>query len=454
MSFAKTLSVLLALFCLASFRCAAATSPADVDNLLMMAVGSGDTGKAEALIAQGANVNAKSKDDFGRTPLMEAVANVRSQNMRSMVQALLAHGADLNAQDNNGTTPLMFAVDLSSADLLLSERPDLTIRDKQGRTALLWAISQGSPPLVAALLTHGADASDADKEGETALMMASEGKSGSMVIPLLLAKGVAVDGRDSYGQTALIYAAGEDLPENIRLLLRAGANVNARTKGSMTPLLEAAQMYADLTTLKVLLQAGAAINVQDSKDNTALKYSLRMAISDEQVATFLLQHGANPNLADSDGDTPMIQAISAGHAPNFLTFLVTHGAKLNAQDKAGQTALMVAAGLQDTDSIARLLLLGADTTIKDKDGATALFYAVTNKYGFRVQVSIESPPNQLPDPKTLPFNEMMLASLKILQKQKTYLNVRDKDGKTVLAYAKAENHLKLVAELEKAGAKE
>ena len=408
----------------------------------------------EALIAQGANVNAKSEEDFGRTPLMEAVFNIGSQNMEPAVMALLAHGADVNAQDKEGTTPLMFATDLSPAVLLLSKQPDLTLRDKQGRTALLWAIYRGIPRLAAALLAQGANANDMDKEGETALMQAAGEKNGDQIIPLLLEKGVAVDGCDPYGQTALILAAGEDLPANVRLLLRAGAKVNVRTEGGVTALFQAAHMNADAPTLQLLLQAGADINAQDADGETALKSALANATGEERVADFLLQHGANPNLADSDGDTPMIQAISAYHKPSFMTSLVAHGAKVNAQDKAGQTALMVASGLEDTDSMAQLLVLGADTNMKDKDGATAIFYAVTDKYSFPVQISIEALPNQLPYPKSQPFNKIMLVMAKLLLGHKAQLNARDKYGKTVLAYAKAENHPQLAAELERAGATE
>jgi len=453
MSFVKAVIPLLALLCLASCPSQAEVTPAtDLNQQLMAAVWSGDAAQVQTFIAQGANVN-KSEEELGRTPLMEAASNAGGQNMTPIVGALLEHGADVDAQDKNGLTPLMFAMDMASADLLLAKKPHLTLRDDHGRTALLWAIFHEVPALVRALLDQGANANDSDKEGQTALSYAAEGKSGTQMIPLLLAKGVPVDGRDSYGGTALIYAANADLSGNIRLLLHAGADVNARDKIGETALLDAAHMSADLPTMRLLLQAGANIDAQNADGETALKLALRNATGEESVARFLLQHGANPNLADKDGDTPMIQAISAYHAPAFLSFLVAHGARINAQDKAGQTALMVAAGIQDTDSMARLLALGADPNTKDKDGATALFYAATDKYSVPMMETSSEPGSFNPTTASF-FSPATLKAVKLLLAHRAKVNVRDKNGRTVLVYAKSEKHSPLVMQLERSGERE
>lgn len=457
MSLIRIVPAWLALLCLTTCPSEAAAPPStDLNQQFMAAIGSGDAAQVETLIAQGANVN-KSAEDLARTPLMDAASNVGQQNMTPIVRTLLEHGADVDAQDKNGLTPLMFAMDISSANLLLAKKPHLNLRDDHGRTALLWAIFHEVPTLVKALLDQGANANDADKEGQTALSYAAEAKRGAQMIPLLLTKGVPVDGRDAYGGTALIFAAHEDLSANIHLLLsanihlllRAGADVNARDAGGETALLEATHMSADLPTLRLLLQAGADVNAQDASGETALKFALQNATGEERVARFLLQHGANPNIADKDGDTPMIQAITAYHAPAFLSFLVAHGAKINAQDKAGQTALMVAAGNQDTNSMARLLALRADPNVKDKDGATALFYAATDKYSIPMVASIN--PGSVRPSLPTPFSVTTLKAVKLLLAHRAKVNVRDKNGRTVLFYAKVEKHSPLVAELKKRG---
>ena len=70
---------------------------------LIEAAKKGDTEKVQALLAQGADVNAKDKGGF--TALMDAAWEGHTDT----VQALLAHGADVNAKDNNGDTALMMA---------------------------------------------------------------------------------------------------------------------------------------------------------------------------------------------------------------------------------------------------------------------------------------------------------------------------------------------------------
>ena len=75
----------------------------DVNQDLIEAAKKGDTGAVEALLAAGADVNAKNPYDW--TALMRAAANGHA----ATVQALLEAGADINTQDKSGFTALMSA---------------------------------------------------------------------------------------------------------------------------------------------------------------------------------------------------------------------------------------------------------------------------------------------------------------------------------------------------------
>ena len=391
-----------------------APSNADLNQRLLAAVSSGNLASVKTLIAQGANVN-KSQEDFSdRTPIMEAAFNAGGHNMTPIVRILLKHGADVNAQDKNGLTPLMLVTNIASAHLLLAKKPHLNLRDDHRRTALLWAISHEVPALVKAFLDQGANANEMDKVGQTALISAANAKNGAQIIPLLLAKGAPVDRQDANGDTALIFAANEHLTANVRSLLRAGADVNTRNALGETALVAASH---DLPTLRILLQ-----------------------------------HGANPNLADKDGNTPMIDAISAPDALAIVSFLVAHGAKINAQNQAGQTALMVAAGDQNTALMTRLLALGADPNIQDKEGATALFDATTVTYSISLNKFIH--PGTTKEFIQTPFSPTALEAVRVLLAHGAKMNVRDKKGRTILSYAKSEKNTQLVVELEKIGVQE
>ena len=108
---------------------------------LMRAALAGDTETVKALIAQGADVNAK--DDEGRTALMFAVINMHHET----AQALLGSGADVNVRANDGGTALMLAAscgDEAGVRLLLDRGADIGgSYTATGKTALELAAEHG-----------------------------------------------------------------------------------------------------------------------------------------------------------------------------------------------------------------------------------------------------------------------------------------------------------------------
>ncbi len=130
------------------------------------------------LVEKGADVNARDAD--GSTPLADAAALGQLAN----VKALLAKGADIEARDNYGNTPLLAAAcDCARAtmndtdvvvDFLLNKGADINARSKDGNTALMIASGGGvvKTRIVKILINHGANLRLRNSKGQTALMIA------------------------------------------------------------------------------------------------------------------------------------------------------------------------------------------------------------------------------------------------------------------------------------------
>ena len=120
-----------------------------------------------ALINAGADLNARDED--GRTPLHWAV---KFSQTPEIVTALINAGADLNARDEDGRTPLHWAAGFSQTPeivtALINAGADLNARDEDGRTPLHWAAAHSlTPETVTALINAGADPNARDEDGDT-----------------------------------------------------------------------------------------------------------------------------------------------------------------------------------------------------------------------------------------------------------------------------------------------
>ena len=149
-----------------------ATNSAELDEQVVKAAMEGDTDAVIALLARGANVNAKGRYS-GWTPLILAARKGNTE----LVNFLLAHGADANAKSSvRSRTALMEAVRNrkdEAVKALLSADPDVDAVDWDGCHALMFAAVSGQIDIVNALLAHGADVNVKNKVGSSVLMMAS-----------------------------------------------------------------------------------------------------------------------------------------------------------------------------------------------------------------------------------------------------------------------------------------
>lgn len=203
---------------------------------LMEAAYYGNLDTLKLLLERGANVKAVDKD--GETVLHFAARGLGSQV--EIVEILLGSGANVNAQDHDGRTPLLDGLQNPEVTrLLLTQDVDVKLRTKDGLTVLHAAAGQNIPWLIKPLIDRGAEVNARNDRGETPLMFAT-GATDSVDKPqiaqALIDNGADVNIADREGNTALMFAAQERLASSIRTLLQAHAQSATRNKKGQTAL--------------------------------------------------------------------------------------------------------------------------------------------------------------------------------------------------------------------------
>lgn len=201
-----------------------------------------NTSVAEILLVHGADVNAT--DETGNTPLHSAMVldagETREYGARWAIRwddgdytaMLLAHRADVNAANSDGRTPLSLAAEMGHvylSALLIASGAKFDVKDGFGATPLHWAAYRGSCEVVRLLLMNGADIHACDAEGRTPLHWAASDTQAhwtmrahqAEVASTLLSKGAQSDLRDQAGKTALDVANEYGKPAVVRVLAAA-----------------------------------------------------------------------------------------------------------------------------------------------------------------------------------------------------------------------------------------
>ncbi|MFA6775915.1 MAG: ankyrin repeat domain-containing protein [Sphaerochaetaceae bacterium] len=344
--------------------------------LLMRAVLAGDTKETFRMLESGTKTD--DPDEKGRTPLLTGLS---LGSPLATIEDLIRHGANVNAHDDDGITPLMAAVSSpvrqrAAIRYLLRSGADPNATDKQGMTALHKVIHTGDATL---LCEKGADINTLDGKGQSPLAEAIVRECDS-----LLAKEFLENGADKYRKGGDGMDAREALvrichdPLLFALLLEESDYRRCDEKG-YTLLMQAAAHNRHSEVVTSMLEHGAPVNAAALDGTTALMMAA-MANPTTTVLKTLIEHGADVNAKNNRGVTAVMMASIDPFRTDKIDLLVRSGADINAQDAAGMTALMHAftAYIRE-ENIKTLLSLGADTTIQDKRGRDVRFYAATKE---------------------------------------------------------------------------
>lgn len=386
---------------------------ADVTGMtpLLWAAHNDDFESVRLLLAAGADPKAANRYEI--TALSEAA----QCGDGAMIAAILKAGADANAPFGEGETPLMTASRTGSVEgvkALLAAGANVNAADRyRGETALMWAVAEDHADVAKLLIAAGANANARSTLYDFNFRKVAAGGT------------QAVYSRG--GLTPLLFAARQGAIESARVLLDAGADINAPEQDyGFTPLLEAIfndhyDLAALLVDRKASLREGALYLTVEMRNLDYQGNRPRKAVTDklDELAfiNYLLSHGADPNgpmtvkippraaqnaAVIPHGYTPFMRAARSADVET-MKLLIAHGADPNKASDDKNTPLIVAgAGMgtrfqggedkPEAEFVACMKLLvagGADVNAANDRGDTAMHGAAARGADLIVQFLAE-----------------------------------------------------------------
>lgn len=230
--------------------------------------------------------------------------------------------------------------DLNGCQQQLEENPTLlNAAEAGGYTALHFAAFNGDLALIQLLLSKNAELNVQNFDGNTPLVMAVKGHQ-LKAIRLLVEGGADVNKSTEQGSTAIHHAASMGYVDCMHLLKELGATTFFDRTEAGTLLHWASHSGSIPCVGAVVYDLKVPLNAVDKHGGTSLMVAVHM--QNLQVASFLLEHGADPNMAvPEDGTTALHVAIEI-NSLDAVKLLRRCGANAELKNKAGETPLDIA----------------------------------------------------------------------------------------------------------------
>ena len=406
----------------------------------------------ETLTNGGADINARNKE--GVTPLEIAI----QQKDVETVRLLTSCGASIHTQDTNGNSPLTLAL---AGDASLFEatvnRLNANTQDSSGNTPLHIALEKDAPlSKIQYIISLTDDVNIRNSEGNSALFITAL-KNRKQVGELLLAKNAdifstnvnnnsplrlalkypavqnwmitskTIRSTDGSGNTVLHYAAEWQYSDSITTLITKGADINARNANGETCLFNAAKTN-NPDVIQAIIDAGASIKDRDNLGSTPLHTAVRWDA--EKSAEKLISLGININSQNSSGKSPLAESTLAGKY-KVSKYLLEHGADANSSDAEGVTILMYTIRGGNKQLVKLLLENGANPNLQAINGKNSYHEAAYTGNIEIIRLIRKAGGNPLSRDKqgNTPFSIVINSDIAIINEVLgTSTNITDSDG--------------------------
>ncbi|MCB0377519.1 MAG: ankyrin repeat domain-containing protein [Bdellovibrionales bacterium] len=368
------------------------------------------------------DVNKKLPDVFGHDPKLPIFRALEDSPLFfakaagttfDVLKVLFESGARLSVLNDDGETPLLFAmkhVDQNSypeaAQYLVQTgdaEPDK--RDREGNAAIHYAVKLKNTVTLDLLEAQSIQLNIQDREGNYPLIMAIN-NDWELGARSLVEAGASLDAKDIQSKTALHRAIEKTFNSLSTFLISKMSKDQLNTKDAFDS--TALSLAVDMQNAEVapaLIDAGVDVNIKDHHGRLPLHYA--MSWNFEEVAKKLISLTSNLNASDARGESP-IHVASRNKNLNYLTWLLDAGALIDRQDYSSfYTPLHWAASLSWQQGLDVLLSRGAKAEMTDKKGNLPL-HLVTEAGIARSLIQKNSPLNTLNDKGETPAAKSML----------------------------------------------
>jgi uncharacterized protein len=355
-----------------------AKEQARLNQQLIAAAWDNDLRRARALIARGADVNAKD------STVQSAYLISTSEGYLELLNLTLKHGANVDSKDSFNGTGLIRAADRGHGDIagrLVQADVEIDHINNLGWTALHEAIILGDGSAryvdtVRVLVAAGADLRRRSQRDQITPIEHATSKGYREIAQVLRAALEADRPSKQQANRRLLAAAEGGDATAAALAIRAGASLETRDDKGRTPLLLAVTEDR-LAVARLLVYLGADPDALDDQHDTP--WLVTGVTGSVDMLEVLLPAGPDLTIRNRFGGTSLIPASERGHVA-YVRRAVRTGIEVNHVNNLGWTALLEAVILGDGSRryqqiVTTLLDTGADPKITDREGVTALQHA-------------------------------------------------------------------------------
>jgi ankyrin repeat protein len=351
---------------------------------LFKAIGRKDFEEVKALLKEGADINAEGSS--GNTPLHGALI----LNNYETAKFLLDNGADPEIKCQN-LSPLGRALSSSQKNLvmLLIQYVKFSTDWKYSLSLysfVMNAIDHDEFEMPKTIINWGVDVNPINTEMKSFLHGAVE-KGALELTRFLIQKGANLEAKRGYvyyhlslrGTTPLHCAVIREDVHMTKLLIDSKADLNAKSTQLKTPLRLAIEKNKNTEIAELLILAGANLNDRSAEDKPLLNLALEE--DNGEISRLLIENGADLNVQDKSGDTPLHIATSYTKKIELAKLLIEKKADINARDIYGYTPLFKLSWLLKGgyDLLQLMLKNGANLNVRCNNGKTLLHSGKNSK---------------------------------------------------------------------------